>query len=228
MCIRDSVLMHQTVIGQEAKAQLAAADAEPDVVIGCVGGGSNFAGIAFPFVADIAAGKDIRLVAAEPTACPTLTRGHYTYDFGDTAQMAPLLPMHTLGHGFVPPGIHSGGLRYHGMAPLVSHMVHSGLVEPRAYHQRECFAEGVRFARTEGIIPAPEPTHALRAVRDEVERAAEEGVERTILVNLCGHGNFDMAAYEDYLAGTMVDYELPQAELDAAAQELAELPSVPA
>lgn len=136
--------------------------------------------------------------------------------------------MHSLGHGFVPPSIHSGGLRYHGMAPLVSHLVHSGLVEARAYHQRECFAEGVRFARTEGIIPAPEPTHALRAVREEVERAAEEGVERTILVNLCGHGNFDMAAYEDYLSGTMVDYELPQAELDSAAAELAGLPSVPA
>jgi tryptophan synthase beta chain len=226
--VLNHVLMHQTVIGQEAKAQLAAAEAEPDVVIGCVGGGSNFAGVAFPFVADIAAGKNIRLVATEPAACPTLTRGHYTYDFGDTAQMAPLLPMHTLGHSFVPPGIHSGGLRYHGMAPLVSHLVHSGLVEARAYHQRECFAEGVRFARTEGIIPAPEPTHALRAVREEVERAAEEGVERTILVNLCGHGNFDMAAYEDYLSGTMVDYELPQAELDSAAAELAGLPSVPA
>ncbi len=224
--VLNHVLLHQTVIGQEAKAQLAAADAEPDVVVGCVGGGSNFAGIAFPFVADIAAGRSIRLVAAEPAACPTLTRGHYGYDFGDTAKLAPLLPMHTLGHGFVPAGIHSGGLRYHGMAPLVSHMVHTGLVEARAYHQRECFAEGVRFARSEGIIPAPEPTHALRAVREEVERAAQEGVDRTILVNLCGHGNFDMSAYEDYLAGTMVDYELPEAELEVAAAELAELPTI--
>jgi len=225
--VLNHVLLHQTVVGQEAREQLRMAGAEPDVVIGCVGGGSNFAGLAFPFLAEKAAGRDIRIVAAEPAACPTLTRGHYGYDFGDTARMAPLLAMHTLGHGFVPPAIHSGGLRYHGMAPLVSHLVHTGLVEARAYHQRECFAEAVRFARAEGIIPAPEPSHALRAVAEEVERAREEGVARTILVNLCGHGNFDMAAYDAYLSGEMTDYELPQEELDQAAAELEGLPSLP-
>ena len=169
------MLLHQTIVGQEAREQLAMAGAEPDVLIGCVGGGSNFAGLVFPFLADKAAGRDIRIVAAEPAACPTLTRGHYGYDFGDTAKTAPLLAMHTLGHGFVPPAIHSGGLRYHGMAPLVSHLVHTGLVEARAYKQSECFAEAVRFARAEGIIPAPEPSHALRAVVEEVERAARGG-----------------------------------------------------
>ena len=225
--VLNHVLLHQTIVGQEAREQLAMAGADPDIVIGCVGGGSNFAGLAFPFLADKAAGKDIRIVAAEPAACPTLTRGHYGYDFGDTAKMAPLLAMHTLGHGFVPPAIHSGGLRYHGMAPLVSHLVHTGLVEARAYKQGECFAEAVRFARCEGIIPAPEPSHALRAVVEEVERAREEGVERTILFNLCGHGNFDMAAYDAYLSGEMVDIELPQEELDLAAAELEGLPALP-
>ncbi len=225
--VLNHVLLHQTVVGQEAKEQLALAGAEPDVIVGCVGGGSNFAGLVFPFLADKAAGKDIRIVAAEPAACPTLTRGHYGYDFGDTAKMAPLLPMHTLGHGFVPAAIHSGGLRYHGMAPLVSHLVHTGLVEARAYNQSECFAEAVRFARAEGIIPAPEPSHALRAVAEEVERAREEGVERTILFNLCGHGNFDMAAYDAYLSGAMVDQPLAQEELDLAAAELEGLPAIP-
>ena len=224
--VLNHVLLHQTVIGQEAKAQLEEAGAYPDVVVGCVGGGSNFAGIAFPFLADKAAGRDLRVVAAEPAACPSLTRGHYGYDFGDTAKMAPLLAMHTLGHGFVPPAIHSGGLRYHGMAPLVSHLVHTGMVEARAYKQLECFAEAVRFARAEGIIPAPEPSHALRAVVEEVERAREEGVARTILFNLCGHGNFDMAAYDAYLSGEMVDHELPQEELDRAAADLAGLPAL--
>lgn len=224
--VLNHVLLHQTVVGQEARKQLAMAGAEPDVVVGCVGGGSNFAGLAFPFLADKAAGSDIRIVAAEPAACPTLTRGHYGYDFGDTAGMTPLLPMHTLGHGFVPPPIHSGGLRYHGMAPLVSHLVHTGLVEARAYRQSECFAEAVRFARAEGIIPAPEPSHAIRAVVDEVERAREEGVERTILFNLCGHGNFDMGAYDAYLSGEMTDIELPQEELDRAAAELEGLPTL--
>ena len=225
--VLNHVLLHQTVVGQEAKQQLALAGADPDVIVGCVGGGSNFAGLAFPFLADKAAGKDIRIVAAEPAACPTLTRGHYGYDFGDTAKMAPLLPMHTLGHGFMPAAIHSGGLRYHGMAPLVSHLVHTGLVEARAYNQSECFAEAVRFARAEGIIPAPEPSHALRAVVEEVERAREEGVERTILFNLCGHGNFDMAAYDAYLSGEMVDQPLAQEELDLAAAELEGLPAIP-
>jgi tryptophan synthase beta chain len=226
--VLNHVLLHQTVVGQEAKEQLAMAGAFPDVIIGCVGGGSNFAGLVFPFIADKAAGREIRIVAAEPAACPTLTRGHYGYDFGDTAGMTPLMPMHSLGRDFVPEAIHSGGLRYHGMAPLVSHMVHTGMVEARAYPQSECFAEAVRFARAEGIIPAPEPSHALRAVREEVERAKEEGVERTILFNLCGHGNFDMAAYDAYLSGNIVDFELPQADLDKAAAELANFPPIPA
>jgi tryptophan synthase beta chain len=223
--VLNHVLLHQTVVGQEARRQMALAGAEPDVVIGCVGGGSNFSGLAFPFLAEKAAGAEVRVVAAEPAACPTLTRGHYGYDFGDTAKLAPLLAMHSLGHGFVPAPIHSGGLRYHGMAPMVSHLVKEGLVEARAYGQRECFAEAVRFARCEGIIPAPEPSHALRAVVEEVERAGEEGVERTILFNLCGHGHFDMSAYEAYLSGRLEDYDLPQAELDAAAEAMAGLPA---
>jgi tryptophan synthase beta chain len=226
--VLNHVLLHQTVVGQEAQRQLELAGARPDVVVGCVGGGSNFAGLAFPFLAEKAAGREIRVVAAEPAACPTLTRGHYGYDFGDTAQMAPLLAMHSLGHGFVPAPIHSGGLRYHGMAPMVSHLVREGLVEPRAYGQRECFAEAVRFAGAEGIIPAPEPSHAIRAVVEEVERAREEGVARTILFNLCGHGHFDMSAYEAYLSGRLEDHDLSQAELDRAAEGMAGLPAIPA
>ena len=224
--VLNHVLLHQTVVGQEAKDQLEMADAYPDVVIGCAGGGSNFAGLSFPFIADKLAGREMTVIAAEPAACPTLTRGEYGYDFGDTAMTTPLLPMHTLGHGFMPAPIHSGGLRYHGMAPLVSHLVHTGEVEARAYHQTECFTEAVRFARSEGIIPAPEPTHAIRAVVEQVERAREEGVSKTILFNLCGHGNFDMAAYDDFFSGRMTDYGLPQEELDASAAELAELPRV--
>jgi tryptophan synthase beta chain len=224
--VLNHVLMHQTVVGQEAREQMEMAGGQPDVVIACVGGGSNFGGIAFPFLADKFAGRETSVIAVEPAACPTLTRGHYAYDFGDTAQMTPLLPMHSLGHGFVPPPIHSGGLRYHGMAPLVSHLVHTGLVEPRAYQQTECFREAVRFARCEGIIPAPEPTHAIRAVVEEVEKAREEGVEKTILFNLCGHGHFDMAAYDDYLSGRMEDFELPQAELDRAAKDMEGLPAL--
>ena len=224
--VLNHVLMHQTVIGQEAKKQLAMAGAFPDVVIGCVGGGSNFAGIAFPFVADAAAGKGVRIVAAEPASCPTLTRGHYGYDFGDTVGMTPLLPMHTLGHTFMPAPIHSGGLRYHGMAPLVSHLVHQGVVEPVAYMQNECFAAGVQFARAEGIIPAPEATHAIRAVVAEVERARAEGASRTLLFNLCGHGHLELGAYQQYLSGELVDSVLAQDELDAAAAMIAGMPAL--
>jgi tryptophan synthase beta chain len=224
--VLNHVLLHQTVVGQEARKQLDIAGADPDVIVGCVGGGSNFAGLVFPFLADAAAGAKLRIVAAEPTACPTLSRGHYAYDFGDTAKMTPLLPMHTLGHDFLPAGIHAGGLRYHGMAPLVSHLVHTGLVEARAYEQRDCFAAAITFAQSEGIIPAPEASHAIRAVFDEVERAREDGAERTILFNLSGHGNFDMGAYDAYLSGGMVDAELPQAELDRAAEVLADLPAL--
>jgi tryptophan synthase beta chain len=224
--VLNHVLLHQTVVGQEAQEQMEMAGGQPDVVIACVGGGSNFGGIAFPFLADKIAGREMTVIAAEPAACPSLTRGHYAYDFGDTAKMAPLLPMHSLGHGFIPPAIHSGGLRYHGMAPLVSHLVQTGLVEARAYHQTECFREAVRFARCEGIIPGPEPTHAIRAVVEEVERAREEGVAKTILFNLSGHGHFDMSAYDDYLSGRMQDFELPQEELDRAAKDLEGLPAL--
>jgi tryptophan synthase beta chain len=224
--VLNHVLLHQTIIGQEAQEQMREAGAYPDVVVGCVGGGSNFAGIAFPFIADKINGKDIRVVAVEPAACPTLTRGHYGYDFGDTAQLTPLMPMHTLGHGFIPDTIHSGGLRYHGAAPMVSHLLNLGLIEAVAYPQRECFTEAVRFARTEGIIPAPEPTHAIRQVIAEVERAREEGVSKTILFNLCGHGNFDLAAYDAFFDGSMVDIELSQADLDASALTLEGLPAI--
>jgi tryptophan synthase beta chain len=224
--VLNHVLLHQTVIGQEAREQMEMAGGQPDVVIGCAGGGSNFSGLAFPFLADKIAGREMTMLAVEPAACPTLTRGHYAYDFGDTAKMTPLLPMHSLGHGFIPPAIHSGGLRYHGMAPLVSHLVQLGLVEARAYHQTECFREAVRFARTEGIIAGPEPTHAIRAVVAEVERAREEGVSRTILFNLSGHGHFDMSAYDDYLSGRMSDFELPQEVLDRAARDLEGLPAL--
>jgi tryptophan synthase beta chain len=224
--VLNHVLLHQTVIGQEAQKQMAAADAYPDVVVGCVGGGSNFAGLAFPFVAEKAAGRQVRIVAAEPASCPSLTRGHYGYDFGDTAQLTPLLPMYTLGHTFMPAPIHAGGLRYHGMAPLVSKLVHDGVVEPVAYRQNECFAAGVRFARAEGIIPAPEATHAVRAVEREVEAAAQQGHPVTILFNLCGHGMLELGAYEAYLSGQLPDHELSQSELDDAAAVVAGMPSL--
>jgi tryptophan synthase beta chain len=226
--VLNHVLLHQTVVGQEAVDQMKMAGAQPDVVVGCTGGGSNFAGLAFPFLAQKFAGADIKVVAAEPASCPSLTRGVYGYDFGDTAGMTPLMPMHSLGHSFVPPSIHSGGLRYHGMAPLVSHLVHTGLVEARAYGQLECFKEAVLFGRTEGIIPAPEASHAIRGVVDEVERARESGVSKTILFNLCGHGNFDMAAYQQYLSGEMIDSPFTEAELARATAELSDMPAIPA
>jgi tryptophan synthase beta chain len=224
--VLNHVLLHQTVIGQEAQKQLAMADAYPDVVIGCVGGGSNFAGIAFPFIAEKAAGRDIRIVAAEPVSCPTLTRGHYGYDFGDTAGMTPLLPMHTLGHTFMPAPIHAGGLRYHGMAPLVSKLVNDGIIDPVAYPQNDCFAAGIRFARAEGIIPAPEATHALRAVEAEVDAARAAGERRTILFNLSGHGHLELGAYQQYLNGELTDHALPQSDLDDAAAVIAGMPRI--
>jgi tryptophan synthase beta chain len=204
----DFVLLHQTVIGQEAIEQMALAGEEPDVVIGCVGGGSNFAGLAFPFIGRQLRGEaSYRIVAVEPTAAPSLTRGRYDYDFGDTGQMAPLVKMHTLGHDFVPPPIHAGGLRYHGMSPLVSKLVDDGVIEARAVGQVATFDAGVQFARTEGIVPAPESNHAVRAAIDEALAAKSEGRPRTILFNLSGHGHFDLAAYEAYLAGRLEDYE---------------------
>jgi tryptophan synthase beta chain len=221
--VLNHVLLHQTVIGQEAMQQLDLADAFPDVVIGCVGGGSNFAGISFPFVREKLAGKPIRIIAAEPAACPTLTRGVYAYDFGDTGQLTPLVKMHTLGHTFIPAGIHAGGLRYHGAAPIVSMLVEDGVIEATAVRQRSAFEAAVFFARNEGIVPAPEPSHAIRVAIDEANRAKEAGESRTILFNLCGHGFFDMAAYDSYLSGSMQDYEHPQSEIEAA---LAGLPSV--
>ncbi|MCC7181715.1 MAG: TrpB-like pyridoxal phosphate-dependent enzyme [Acidobacteria bacterium] len=224
--VLNHVLLHQTVIGQEAMAQLAMADDYPDIVVGCTGGGSNFAGIAFPFIgAQLRGGRQVRVIAVEPAACPSLTRGVYAYDFGDTGKMTPLVRMHTLGSAFVPPGFHAGGLRYHGMAPLVSHAKELGLLEARAEHQTQCFEAGVLFARAEGIVPAPEANHAVKGAIDEAVKCREEGTSKAILFNLCGHGHFDMAAYQDYFAGRLEDRDYDEGELALA---LAGLPSVPA
>jgi len=217
------VLLHQTVIGQETIAQMEMAGEEPDVVVACVGGGSNFGGIAFPWLRrNLRDGATTRFVAAEPAACPTLTKGVYAYDYGDTAGLTPLMPMYTLGHDFVPPPVHAGGLRYHGDSPIVCALVRSGLVEARAYRQNDTFAAALRFACSEGVIPAPEPAHAIRAVIEEAEAAREAGEERVILFGLCGHGNFDMAAYDAYLSGTLEDPEFREAERDAALAKLPE------
>jgi tryptophan synthase beta chain len=224
--VLNHVLMHQTVVGQEAIKQLEMAGDYPDVVVGCTGGGSNFAGIAFPFLgAKLRGGTDLRIVAVEPAACPTLTRGTLAYDFGDTGHLTPLVKMHTLGSTFIPPGFHAGGLRYHGMGPQVSHVLDLGLIEAVAYHQTECFAAGIRFARAEGIIPAPEANHAVKGAIDEALRCKQEGRSETILFNLCGHGHFDMQAYTDYFAGNLVDQTYDENEL---AMALAGLPSVAA
>jgi tryptophan synthase beta chain len=219
----DFVLLHQTVIGQEAIEQMAMAGDEPDVIIGCVGGGSNFAGLAFPFIGRQLRGEGrYRVIAVEPEAAPSLTKGRYEYDFGDTGQMAPLIKMHTLGHDFVPPPIHAGGLRYHGMAPLVSKLVDDGLVEARAVHQRATFDAGVQFARAEGIVPAPESNHAIRVAIDEALSAKTAGERRVILFNLSGHGHFDLAAYESYLAGSLEDFNY-QPKQAADRKEVAEI-----
>ncbi|HXV22204.1 MAG TPA: TrpB-like pyridoxal phosphate-dependent enzyme [Desulfuromonadales bacterium] len=221
--VLNHVCLHQTVIGIEAREQLAIAGDYPDVVIGCHGGGSNFAGIGFPFVADKANGKNVRVLAIEPASCPTLTRGVYAFDYGDTAKMAPVAKMYTLGHDFMPPGIHAGGLRYHGASPLVSQLVHAGIVEARAVHQLACFEAAVLFSRSEGIIPAPESSHAIRGAIDEALLAKEEGKEKTILFNLSGHGHVDMTAYDDFFAGKLTDYEYPA---EAIKESLAHLPKV--
>ncbi|MDI3341215.1 MAG: TrpB-like pyridoxal phosphate-dependent enzyme [Sphaerobacter sp.] len=221
--VLNHVLLHQTVIGQEAQRQLAMAGAEPDVIFACAGGGSNFAGLAFPFVREKLQGKPIRIVAVEPAACPTLTRGVYAYDFGDTGKMTPLLKMHTLGHDFMPAAIHAGGLRYHGMAPLVSLLYEQGLIEAVALPQTQVFEAAVQFARAEGIVPAPESAHAVRAAIDEALRCKERGEAKTILLGLSGHGNFDLGAYQTYFAGQLVDYSHPREEIEAA---LAGLPRV--
>ncbi len=226
--VLNHVLLHQTVIGQETIAQMEMAGEEPDVVIACVGGGSNFGGLVFPWLRrNLRDGATTRFIGAEPAACPTLTKGVYAYDFGDTAGFTPLMPMYTLGHDFVPPPVHAGGLRYHGDSPLVSALVHNGLVEARAYRQSETFAAGVQFARTEGIIPAPEPTHAIRAVIEEAQAATEAGEERVILFGLCGHGHFDLSAYDAYLGGTLEDPEFSQGDMDRAIANLPEgVPSI--
>ena len=221
--VLNHVLLHQTVIGQEAQRQLDLADAYPDVIFGCAGGGSNFAGLTFPFVRDRIQGKDVRIVAVEPSACPTLTRGIYAYDFGDTAGLTPIMKMHTLGRTFMPAAIHAGGLRYHGMAPLVSALKEQGLIEAIALPQTQVFSAAIQFARTEGIVPAPESAHAIRAAIDEALRAKEAGEERTILFGLSGHGYFDLAAYQSYLAGEIIDYEHPEEEIEHA---LTGLPAV--
>ncbi len=219
--VLNHVLLHQTVIGLEAKKQMELADDYPDVVIGCVGGGSNMSGLSFPFLADKFKGKPVRVVAVEPEACPTLTRGEYLYDFGDTAATTPLLKMYTLGHGFVPPAIHSGGLRYHGDAPLVCLLYHHKYLEAVAYPQRTVFEAAVHFAKTEGIVSAPESAHAIRKVIDEALRCKREGTSRSILFNLSGHGHFDLGAYEAYLAGTLEDYSYPEDDVAQAMKELA-------
>jgi tryptophan synthase beta chain len=216
--VLNHVLMHQTVIGLEAKKQLEKAEDEADVVIACAGGGSNFAGLAFPFAADKLSGKKrkLRIVAVEPSACPSLTKGRYTYDFGDTVGLTPLVKMHTLGHGFVPAPLHAGGLRYHGMAPLVCKLYDEGVMEATAVPQIATFHAALQFARTEGILPAPESAHAIRVAMDEALRAKQEGKKRTILFNLSGHGHFDLAAYEAFLAGRLQDYEYPAEKIEEA------------
>ncbi|MFN2484254.1 MAG: TrpB-like pyridoxal phosphate-dependent enzyme [Candidatus Limnocylindria bacterium] len=219
--VLNHVLLHQTVVGQEAVRQMELAGEYPDVVIGCTGGGSNYAGLAFPFMRQrLSGGRRTRFIAAEPSSCPSLTKGEYRYDFGDTAAMTPLLKMHTLGHTFVPPGIHAGGLRYHAMAPLISHLYDEGLMEARAFPQTRCFDAAVLFARTEGILPAPESSHAVRAAIDEALEAREAGEARVILFNLSGHGHFDMAAYEAYLAGQLEDFEYPEEKVRQAMEGL--------
>jgi tryptophan synthase beta chain len=225
--VLNHVCLHQTVIGQECIKQMELVGEAPNVVIGCVGGGSNFAGIAYPFLRRrIREGIETRFVAAEPAACPTLTRGRYAYDFGDTVGMTPLMPMYTLGHDFVPPPVHAGGLRYHGDAPSLSALVKGELVEAKAIAQTAAFEAAVRFARCEGIIPGPEPAHAIRAVFDEAEAAKHAGEERVVLFNLSGHGHFDMSAYAAYFAGELEDLEMPAEELASALERLPEAPAL--
>jgi len=224
--VLNHVLLHQTIIGEETRKQMEMADAYPDIIIGCVGGGSNFAGQFLPWVRDKISGKkpDLRIICVEPQAAPTLTRGPYTYDFGDVAGLTPLLKMYTLGHDFIPPPVHAGGLRYHGMAPIICHLYNLGLIEARAEHQLATFKAGVTFARTEGIITAPEPCHDLKVAIDEALKCKESGESKNILIAHSGHGHFDLAAYDSYLSGKMQDYEFPEEKMKEA---LASLPKVP-
>ena len=224
--VLNHVLLHQTIIGEETRKQMEMADAYPDVIVGCVGGGSNFAGQFLPWIRDKFSGKkkDLRIVCVEPASCPTMTRGVYAYDFGDTAGMAPIAKMHTLGHAFVPAPIHAGGLRYHGMAPIISKLYDLGLIEAVAVHQTAIFEAGVKFARTEGIIAGPEPCHALKVAIDEALKCKKSGEAKTILIALSGHGHFDLSAYDAYLSGKLQDFALPEKDIKKA---LAELPEIP-
>jgi len=223
--VLNHVLLHQTIIGLETQKQFAKTDDYPDVVVGCFGGGSNFAGLSFPFVQNnLSNGHDIRIIAVEPESCPKLTRGVFQYDFGDTVGLTPLIPMYTLGHQFIPPKIHAGGLRYHGAGPIVSQLLKDKLIEAQSVHQKECFEAGVKFARSEGIIPAPETTHAIAQVIREAERAKEEGVRRTILFNFSGHGLVDMAAYDQYFANELEDYSITEKQIQESISELQKLP----
>jgi len=221
--VLNHVLLHQTVIGLEAKKQFEMVGDYPDIIIGCCGGGSNLAGLSFPFIHDKINGRDLRVIAVEPQSCPTLTKGEFRYDFGDTVGMTPLLMMYTLGHDFVPPGIHAGGLRYHADAPLVCQLYHDGLMEAVAYGQTKVFEAAIQFARTEGIIPAPETAHAIRGVIDEALKAKEEGKEKTIFFNLSGHGYLDLQAYADYLDGKLTDYEYPEEKIKEALSRLPQI-----
>jgi tryptophan synthase beta chain len=220
--VLNHVLLHQTVVGLEAKEAMEQLGEYPDIIIGCVGGGSNFAGLFLPFLKDKIDGtkKDLRIINVEPFSCPTLTKGPYEYDFGDEAGLTPLLKMNTLGHGFIPPPVHAGGLRYHGMAPIICHVLNLGLVEAKAVHQLATFEAGVTFAQNEGIISAPETDHAIRATIDEALACKESGEAKTILFNNSGHGHFDMASYEAYLSGKLEDYESPQAKIEEALKQV--------
>lgn len=218
--VLNHVILHQTIVGQETKAQLKKIGVEPDILIGCVGGGSNFAGFCFPFFPEKKQGKNIRFIAVEPTACPTLTKGLYRYDYGDTARMTPLVKMYTLGHTFVPAGIHAGGLRYHGDAPLLCLLYDEGLVEAVAYPQNPVFEAAVLFARTEGIIPAPETAHAIKATIDEAIKCREQKEEKVIVFNFSGHGHFDLAAYDSFFSKKLEDYEYPEEKIREALKDL--------
>lgn len=224
--VLNHVILHQTIVGLETKAQLKKIGAEPDILIGCVGGGSNFSGFCFPFVLDKIKGKQIRFIAAEPTACPTLTKGVYRYDYGDTAQIAPIVKMYTLGHNFIPPGIHAGGLRYHGDAPLLCLLYDEGIVEAVAYHQNPVFEAAMLFAQTEGIIPAPETAHAIKAAVDEALKCKERKEEKVIVFNFSGHGHFDLSAYDAFLSKKLEDYEYPEEKIKKALRDLPKVPGL--
>ena len=225
--VLNHVLLHQTIIGEETRKQMEKADAYPDIIVGCIGGGSNFAGQFLPWIPDKISGKkkNLRIICVEPESCPTVTKGLYAYDFGDNVGLTPLLKMYTLGHGFIPPPIHAGGLRYHGMAPIICHLHRLGLVEAQAVHQTAVFEAGVKFARTEGIITGPEPCHDLKVAIDEALKCREEGVSKTILIAHSGHGHFDLSAYDRYLRGELKDFSYPEEEVRKA---MLELPKVPA